>query len=143
MEAMLTTFLAPLLPFLLRKGEQVAGEAVDKVGAAVWERAQAVWGRLAPRLAGDAGAERALEAVAHDPGDDTAKAALQFQLRELLDSDQVLAQELKQLLREAEEQGEIAANGAITIGGDVSADRGGVVSIGNLFGGIHTCLERL
>ena len=138
MEAVLVTFLAPLLPYLLKKGEDVADRAIDVVGAAAWDRAKVIWSRLHPKVDTDEGARQAAEAVASDPQDEAAKGALQFQLRTLLNGDPALADELGRLLESAKSDGIIADNGAVVIHGNVSADRGGVVAARDIHGGVHT-----
>jgi hypothetical protein len=138
MEAVLVTFLAPLLPYLMKKGEDVADRAIDAVGAAAWDRAKVIWSRLRPKIDTDESTRQAAEAVASDPQDDAAKGALQFQLRNLLNADSQLANELGRLLQEARNDGIIADNGAVVIHGDVTADRGGVVAARDIHGGVHT-----
>jgi hypothetical protein len=134
-EAVLTTFLAPFLPFLLKQGEQAADAAIDRLGAAAWERAQALWGRLRPKL--KPSAREAAEDVAAAPDDELARSALQLQLRKLIADDPDLARELAELVEETRRAGIMADNGAVV----VVADRGGVAAGGDINvgrGGIHT-----
>ena len=123
MEAILTTFLAPFLPFLIRQGEQAAQAAIDRFGAAAWKRAQKLWARLRPKVEEK---EAAL-----------ARAALQLQLRKLVGDDPDLGRELAEMLEENRRAGIMADNGAVV----VVADRGGVAAGGDINvgrGGIHT-----
>jgi hypothetical protein len=138
MEAVLVTFLAPLLPYLLKKGEQVADRAIDAVGEAAWDRAKSIWSSLRPSVDADEAASQAARAVASDPKDEAAKGALQFQFRNLLNSDPGLNHEVGRLLEKAKLDGVIADNGAVVIGGDVSADRGGVAAGRDISGGVRT-----
>ena len=138
MEVALVTFLAPLLPYLLKKGEKLADQAVDAVGAAAWDRAKTIWAKLGPKVHDDPATSEAAHAVAEDPRDDAAKGALQFQLRGLLSRDATLNDELGQILQQATRDGIIAADGAVVIAGDVSADHGGVVAGRDIHGGVRT-----
>ena len=135
MEAILTTFLAPFLPFLLKQGEEAAQAAIERFGAAAWERAQKLWERLRPKLRSSA--REAAEDVAAAPDDELARSALQLQLRKLIADDPDLARELGELVDESRRAGIMADNGAVV----VVADRGGVAAGGDITvgeGGIHT-----
>lgn len=127
-EAVLVTFLAPLLPYLVKKVEVGADKAIELVGAAAWEHAQGLWRKLRPKVEEEAPAGEAVAALAEDPDDPAARGALQFQLRGLLASDPSLAAELERMIRDAQQAGVIADNGAVIIHGDVRADRGGVAA---------------
>ena len=130
MEAILTTFLAPFLPYLLKQGERAGEAAVDHLGAAAWRQAQALWKRLRPTVEDKEAAKEAAEDV-----------ALQLQLRKLLADDPDLAAALQELLDDGRRTGVMADNGAVVIGGSVVADRGGVAAgrdINAGAGGIHT-----
>jgi hypothetical protein len=136
-EAILTTFLAPFLPFLLKQGEQAADAAIDRLGAAAWKRAQALWGALRPKVDDKEAAREAAEDVAAAPEDELARSALQLQLRKLIADDPDLARELAEMLEENRRAGIMADNGAVV----VVADRGGVAAGGDInvgHGGIHT-----
>jgi hypothetical protein len=141
MEVVLTAFLAPFLPYLVQKVEKGAEKAIDSFGAAAWERAQALWGKLRPKVEAKEGAREAAEGVAKSPTDDAARGALQFQLRALLQADPDLAAELERMIREAQQAGVMSDNGAVVIQGDVRADRGSVAAGRDVHGGkggIHT-----
>lgn len=135
MEVVLTTFLAPFLPYLVRKGEAVADKAIDALGGAAWERARALWGKLRPRIEEKEAAREVADAVAANPDDEAARGALQFQLRTLLEGDPALADELERMVREAQQAGVMADNGAVVIQGDVHADRGSVAAGRDVRGG--------
>jgi len=45
-----TTFLTPFLPYLLKVGAKAAEEAGKKFGADAWEQAKALWGKLRPKV---------------------------------------------------------------------------------------------
>lgn len=137
MEAILTTFLAPFLPYLLKQGEEAAQAAIGRFGAAAWKRAQKLWERLRPRLQDKEAARESAEDVAAAPDDELARASLQLQLRKLIGDDPDLARELAEMLEENRRDGIMADNGAVV----VVADRGGVAAGGDINvgqGGIHT-----
>lgn len=137
MEAILTTFLAPFLPFLIKQGEEAAQAAIERFGAAAWKRAQKLWERLRPRVEDKEAAREAADDVAAAPDDELARASFQLQLRKLLGDDPDLAKELAEMLEENRRAGIMADNGAVV----VVADRGGVAAGGDINvgrGGIHT-----
>lgn len=141
MEAVLVTFLAPFLPYLVRKGEAVADKAIDTLGGAAWERARALWGKLRPGIEEKEAAREVVDAVAADPADEAARGALAFQLRVLLQANPTLAGELDRMVQDARRAGVMADNGAVIIQGDVKADRGSVAAgrdVRGGAGGIHT-----
>lgn len=141
MEIVLATLLAPLLPYLLDKTRDSAGRATEAVGSAAWDRAKRIWGRLWPKVQDKEGAREAVETLAQNPDDEAARGALQFQLRKILAADPALAQDLDRMVREGQQVGVIADNGAVVVVGGVKADRGGVAvggSISGLQGGIQT-----
>jgi hypothetical protein len=128
MEAVLVTFLAPFLPYLVKKVEAGADKAIEALGADAWERAQGLWQRLRPKVEEKEAAGEAAAALAENPDDAVAQGALQFQLRSLVESDPGLAADLARMLRDAREAGVMADNGAVIIQGDVRADRGAVAA---------------
>src|SRR4051794_12547714 len=108
MEALLMTFLAPFLPFLLGKGEDVADAAIDRLGAAGWERAKALWAKLRPKVEGKEAAREAAHDIAAEPNDELARAAFQLQLRKLLHDDPELARGLADIVNDGRRAGIIA-----------------------------------
>lgn len=119
-----TAFLIPFLPYLLKAGEKAAEEAGKKLGADAWEQAKALWGKLRPKVEAQTAAQEAVEDVARAPTDEDAQAALRLQLKKLLSVDKALAAEVGQLWQEAEAAGvTVIASGerAVAVGGDVTA----------------------
>ncbi len=123
----LSQFLAPLLPYLLKGGMELAksaaGELGKKLSADSWDGLK----RLAEKIQQKAKAKPALQEALTDaqnaPDDEDAIAALRLQLRKLLSEDQALAAEIARLWDEAEAAGvTVTASGdrAVAIGGDVS-----------------------
>jgi hypothetical protein len=126
MEAVLTAFLAPLLPYLLRAGQQAAEEAGRRIGGDAWEHAKALWGRLRLSVEARPAAREAVADVEAAPDDVDAQAALRHQLKKLLGEDEALAQDVARLWKEAEAAGvtavTVSASGerSIAVGRDAS-----------------------
>ena len=57
-------YLAPMLPYLVKAGEGAAGEVGKKSTTAVWERGQAIWQKLHPKLESNPAALAVVEAAA-------------------------------------------------------------------------------
>ncbi len=74
-----------------------------------------------------ASAREAAADVAANPADDLARAAFQLQLRKLLADDPALERELQQVIASSP-GGHTASHGGVVIGGNVTADRGGIAS---------------
>ncbi len=109
----LTTYLIPVLPYLLKAGEKAAEEAGKKLAGDAWDGAKALWAKLWPRVEAKPAALEAVRDAAQAPDNTDFQAALRLQLSKLLE-DQTLAAEIEQLLAQAKG------------GSNVSADRGGV-----------------
>ncbi len=90
----LTSFLAPFLPYLLKAGEEAAKEAGKQFGGSAWETAQALWGKLRPKVETKPAAQEAAQDVASAPDDPDALTVLRVQLKKLLMQDLSLAQEM-------------------------------------------------
>ena len=118
----LTTVLAPLLPYLLKAGENVAEETGKAVAGQSWEWAKSIWTKLKPKVEAKEAALEAAQDVAESPGDEEAQVALRRQLRKLLTEDQSLAEEVSQWLDQGKAAGiTVTASGerSVAIGGDV------------------------
>ena len=135
--SIITTFLAPFLPYLLKAGEKATEEAGkklgEKFGGDAWERAKALWMKLSPKVQAKPAAIEAASDVASDPEDKDAIAALRLQLKKLLNEDSTLASEIAHLFEEAKETGSVSnviASGerAVAIGGNAS---GNTISTGD------------
>ena len=119
--AALAAFLAPCLPFLLKGGEQVAGEAGRALGDEVWQHAKKLWGRLRePFEQRPSAAEAAADAADH-PEDDRRRVALELALEKVLADDQALARDVVRLWDEARASQAVIASGqgSVAIGGSV------------------------
>ena len=99
--ATLTAFLAPFLPFLVKKvGAPALDGAVSKLGEDTWERAKAIWLKLWPKVESDAAAKMAVEKLANKPDSEAWKEALQEELEAILQKDEALAEALAEIFQE-------------------------------------------
>lgn len=106
--AALTSFLAPLLPALLRPGQQALETLSGQIGAGAAEKVRALWARLGPKVAERPGAEEAAAKVA--AGEERWTGTLTLHLEELLDADPALKAEVAALFADA-----VAAAGTTVI----------------------------
>jgi hypothetical protein len=99
----LTAFITPFLPFLLKLGGKAAEKATEtaagKFGEAAWNKAQAVWGKLSPKVYAKESAKEAAVDVANAPEDADFQVVLKIQLKKLLDQDEALANAIAQILQ--------------------------------------------
>jgi len=118
-----TSFLAPLLPYLLKAGEKAAEEVGRKLVGEAWEGFQALWGKLRPKVEARPAALDAVQEVAAHPQDEDAQAALRLQLRRLLSEDPALADEVARwLATDRPPASVVVASGdrSVAIGGNAS-----------------------
>lgn len=128
----LTAFLTPLLPYLIKAGNQagdkLAEEAGQRFGDGVLKTAQQMWSRLFPKISQKAAAQEAVDDVV-ESNDEDSIGAFRLQLKKLLVDDQRLAEELSTLL------GKQPASVVVTAGGERSVAVGGNVADSNIITG--------
>ena len=135
----LTAFITPFLPFLLKLGkaatETVTESAANKFGEAAWQKAQAVWTTLSPKVETKESAKEAIIDVANNPEDEDSQAVLRVQLKKILANDEALSHELAKILRE-----DVSKNTSTTqIIQNVSGNQNqtiGQISGGQVFGNV-------
>jgi len=139
---MVTSLLAPAIPYLLKGGEQAWGEASKKIGTDTWEWAKATWTKLVSRSKSKLGGEektteivKAATEVANNPSDEDAQAALRFQIKKLLTDDPELGLEIEKALNEAKKSSDQTR---IRIGGVDISGEATVTNSGNIVGGNQT-----
>ena len=93
-------FLTPFLPYLVKAGGEAAKEAGKKFGEAAWEQAEALWGKLHPKMEDKPAAQEAVQDTAAAPDDPAAQAALRLQMKKLLAEDETLAAEVARVMQE-------------------------------------------
>jgi hypothetical protein len=137
--ATLTAFISPFLPFLLKIGgkalEKSTESASGKFGEAAFAKAQAVWGKLKPKVEAKEAAKEAAIDVANSPEDEDMQAALRVQLKKLLEQDEELMKAIEQILAADASDG----TSGTQIVQNVTGDRNqviGQVNGGNVFGNI-------
>jgi hypothetical protein len=120
--SLLSSFLAPFLPYLVRNAEDLGEDVAKKLGAEAWGFARRIWGRLRPKVDERPAAQEAAADVAAKADDPRALGALELQLEKLLAADAQLAEDVARLFAEAEEAGVVASGErAVAIGGDVTS----------------------
>lgn len=104
-----TQFLAPLLPFLLKAGEEAAREAGKKFGEATWKQAQALWAKLQrkPSVA------KVAETAAAVPDNQALLEALRKEIAKALQEDPTLATEVTHIVSRVE-VGDVLPGGEVT-----------------------------
>jgi hypothetical protein len=115
-------FLAPFLPYLYKAGEVAAAEAGKKFGAAAWDQAKALWGKLWPQVEDKPAAQEAVQDVAKSPDNEKAQNSLVWQLEKILADDASLAQEIAEIVKAGAQAGVITiASGerAVALGGPI------------------------
>jgi ferric-dicitrate binding protein FerR (iron transport regulator) len=117
----LTSFLAPFLPYLMSAGQELIEEARRKFGTEAWEQATRIWTKLRPKIEEREAAKEAVVDVAERPDDPRAIGSLELQVEKLLASDPILATELAQIWSRGPTRIATAAGKrSVAIAGDVS-----------------------
>jgi hypothetical protein len=96
----LTSFLAPVLPFLLGMAGKAADAAAGEFGKDRFNQAKTIWGKLRPKLAEKPAAEEAAIELAAQPDDPDLQTVFRMQLKKIVESDPALAAELAQLMQQ-------------------------------------------
>ena len=117
---LLTAFLAPFLPVLLKAGDAAAQEAGSLVTQEAWPYAKRLWGRLWPSVEARPAAVEAVKDAADQPDDDRL-ISLKVQLQKLLDTDSALAADVERMFAEAQAANVVVVSGprAVGVGGDI------------------------
>ena len=102
--ALVTAFLTPFLPHLLKLGGQAASTVTDvvseKFGEAAWSKAQKIWGCLRPKVEEKEDLKVAATQVATKPNSTARQAVFQEELEALLSEDPDLATAIAQIMAE-------------------------------------------
>jgi hypothetical protein len=102
--ATLSAFISPFLPYLTQLGKKATDKAVEsaagKFGEAGWQKAQAIWLKLNPKVEVKPAALEAVTDAIDNPDDAAYQTVLQVQLKKLLDRDPDLAKDIEQILAE-------------------------------------------
>jgi hypothetical protein len=143
--ASIVGFIGNFLVQLLKSGSDKAAESAgEEIGQAVgqgsWNLAKRVWSKLRPGLEARPGGLGAAEEASETPEDADATAALRQAIKKVLEHDDGLASEMEGLMEEAKALEIVYASGegAVSIGGDVRAESGGVAAGRDIKGNINT-----
>ncbi len=122
-------FLAPVLPYLLKGGIELArnaaGELGKKLSADGWEGLKRLAGKIQKKAEAKPGLQEALTDAQNAPSDEDALAALRQQLKKLLQEDPDLLTEATRLLAPIQTASTtVIASGSrsVAIGGNASGN---------------------
>jgi hypothetical protein len=138
---LLVGLLSPALPFLVKVGEKVAegvsADALKVLGKSTWDKAKNIWARLGPQVQNKETAQQAITKVLQRP-DEVSQFALISEIRDILEGNPDLAQELLKLIedRGLDHDGVVDQSfnlqcGGVSIRGDVNND--GTFIVGDQF----------
>ena len=135
----LTSFITPFLPFLLKLGkdatETAAESAASKFGEAAWQKAQATWTALSPKVNAKETVKEAVADVTNNPEDEDYQAALRVQLKKLLANDEALANQLTKILQSDSPNNTLTTQITQTVTGNQNQTIG-QLSGGQVFGNV-------
>jgi len=96
--AVLTTFLAPFLPSLMKLGNKAAEAAAGKFGEDGWNKAKAVWEKLYPKVEAKEEAKVAVQQVVAKPESEARQLVLREELETLLKENPDLEAAITQIM---------------------------------------------
>ena len=135
-----TSFITPVIPYLLKGKEQAWEEASKKVGADAWELIKSVWIKLTSYSKSAPGDQDratkivyAATEVASNPSDEDAIVALRFQIKKLLTDNPDRALEIERSIHEFRRKSPGQTN--IRIGGVDIENSTNITNSGNIVGG--------
>ncbi|MGI0484341.1 hypothetical protein ACN4EK_02825 [Pantanalinema rosaneae CENA516] len=134
--ALLTAFLAPFLPFLMKLGSKASEKVAEKFGEDAWNKAKAVWSKLHPEIETKEDLKMAAEQVATKPDSKARKAVFQEELETLLKDNSDLATAIAQILQEDAPDGTSGNQIIQTVTGDQNQVLGQVTG-GNVLGNVQ------
>ncbi len=134
--AVLTAFLSPFLPFLVKLGEKAADTAAGKFGEDAWNKAKAIWSKLHPKLEAKKDVKVVAELVAADPENEPRQALLQAELKTLLEENPDLAEAIIKIMQQDAPDGTPGAQTIQNVIGSKNQVIGQVYG-GNVFGNIE------
>ncbi len=124
-----------LVPYLKSLGEELAKKAGEEIGAqagkTAWGKAKQLYETIKAKFSPKLDTAKLVSALEKSPDDGDTQAAVRFQLKEMMASDESFAKELANILKEASEAGADTIF-QTTIMGDVQK----LVQIGNVYGDV-------
>ena len=135
---LLVGLLCPALPFLVKVGEKVAedvsADAVKALGKSTWDRAKNIWAKLSPQVQQQRTAQQAVIKVLQRP-DEVSQFALISEIRDILEGNPALAQELLKLMKEQNPEHDNAVDQSINLQTGGVSIRGDFNNTGGTFVG--------
>lgn len=111
-------FLLPLLPYLLKMGDKAAEELGKKIGGEAWEKAKALWGKLARKER----VQKAAEAAVALPDNPAIRQGVETEIARALEEDPTLLGETTHIVSELKV--EVVKKGGKVIGVQVTTPKG-------------------
>lgn len=135
---LLVGLLCPALPFLMKVsekvGEGVGADAVKALGKATWGKAKNIWVKLSPQVQQKGSAQQAVTKVIQRP-DEVSQFALISEIRDILEGNPELAQELLKLMQEQDSKHDSAVDQSVNFQTGGSSIRGNFNNTGGTFVG--------
>lgn len=135
---LLVGLLCPALPFLVKVGEKVAegvsADAVKALGKSTWDKAKNIWAKLSPQVQQKGTAQQAVTKVLQRP-DEVSQFALISEIRDILEGNPALAQELLKLMQEQNPEHDSAVDQSINLQTGGVSVRGDFNNTGGTFVG--------
>ena len=124
-----------LIPYLKSFGEGLAKKAGEEIGSksgeTAWGKTKRLYETVKAKLSTKPDTAKAINALEKSPDDGDTQAAVRFQLKDIMATDESFAHELASILKEASEAGADTVFHT-TILGDVQK----LVQMGNVFGDV-------
>lgn len=134
---LLVGLLFPALPFLMKVGEKVGEgvsvDAVKAVGKTAWNKAQSLWAKLSPQVQQKETAKQAANKAIQRP-DEISQFALISEIRDILEGNPELAQDLLKLLQEQDSEHDDAVGRVNVLTDGVVYTEGPLTNTGNIIG---------
>lgn len=139
---MVTSFLTPAIPYLLKGGEEVGQGMLKKMGSDVWDWTKTIWTKLLSSSKSKLTSketiseiEKAATEVVDNPTDEDAQAGLRYQIKKLLTNDSELHLEISKIVGKIQKD---STQTATRIGGIDISGGSSVNNLGNMVGGNQT-----
>jgi hypothetical protein len=124
-----------IIPYLKSFGEGLAKKIGEEVGSesgkAAWSKTKHLYETVKAKLSAKPDMAKAITSLEKSPDDSDTQAALRFQLKDIMSTDEGFARELANILKEASELGTDTMFNT-TILGDVQ----NLIQMGNVFGDV-------
>jgi hypothetical protein len=139
-----TSFLAPAVPYMLKGRDQAWGEASKKMGADAWDLSKAIWRKLLDSFISKSDGEQSkvyllktVTDLSNNPSDEDAQAAFRFQLKKIFKDDPELCSEVAKVIDDAKVSSAQTnwQSGGVNISGSTLKNVGNIVGGNQVFNG--------